>query len=121
MKASAAIVAAIAIAVSLVAIGVPQSRAATFDGDWSVLIQTVQGKCGSYRAALKIIGGRVLSAQGDYAVSGTVNAGGATAVTVISNQGSATGTGRLRGAAGSGQWRSSSGECSGTWTATRRS
>jgi hypothetical protein len=91
-----------------------------FDGPWSVLIQTSQGKCGTYRAALEVASGQVLSRDGDYAVSGSVNANGVTAVTVINNNGSATGTGRLRGSSGSGLWRSSSGECSGTWTATRR-
>jgi len=119
MKISSAVLTAAVTAIALGAIAVPQSHAAAFDGDWSVLIQTSQGKCGSYRAALQIIDGKVLSAQGDYAVSGTVNRSGATAVTVISNQGSATGTGRLRGASGIGKWRSSSGECSGTWSATR--
>jgi hypothetical protein len=115
---------AAALAAFLVTLGMAQSEAATanssFDGAWSVLIQTVEGKCGSYRAVLHISGGQVSSEQGDYAVSGTVSANGATAVTVINNDGSATGSGRLRGPSGSGQWRSSSGACSGTWTATRR-
>jgi len=34
---------------------------------------------------------------------------------------SATGTGRMSGADGSGTWTAASGECSGTWTAERRS
>jgi len=96
------------------------ARADSFDGVWSVLIATAQGNCGSYRAAVQISGGQVSSAEGDYAISGTVTGSGATAVTVISNQGSASGTGRLHGTSGSGRWRSSSGECSGAWTAARR-
>ena len=121
MKPLMGLLTATATAIALTtAVGVPQSRAESFDGDWSVLIQTAEGKCGSYRAALQIVGGKVLSAQGDYAVSGTVNASGTTAVTVISNQGRASGTGRLRGTSGTGKWRSSSGECSGTWSATKR-
>jgi len=84
------------------------------------MIQTMQGQCGSYRAAVQISGGQVTSNAGDYAVSGGVNASGATAVTVINNDGSATGTGRLHGSSGSGRWRSSSGACAGTWSATKR-
>jgi len=34
---------------------------------------------------------------------------------------SATGTGRMSGADGSGTWTAASGECSGVWTAERRS
>lgn len=113
---------AIAIAMLSAAFGVTPSQAAAgasaFDGRWSVEIQTVQGKCGTYRAAVNITGGQVVGNPGDYAISGNVSSSGATAVTVINEQGSATGTGRLRGAAGSGKWRSSSGECSGIWTAT---
>jgi len=111
---------ALAIAILFAATGVTPSDAASFDGQWSVEIQTVQGKCGTYRAAVEIVNGHVVGSPGDYAISGRVSPSGATAVTVINEQGSATGTGRLHGSSGSGQWRSSSGECSGTWTATLR-
>jgi hypothetical protein len=110
---------ALAMAMLFAAYGTTSSAAAaTFDGQWSVEIQTVLGKCGTYRAAVDIAGGQVVGRPGDYAISGNVSSSGATAVTVINEQGSATGTGRLHGSAGSGKWRSSSGECSGTWTAT---
>ena len=115
---------AVAIAILFAAIGVTSSRqavaASAFDGHWSVEILTVQGKCGTYRAGVDISGGQVVSSPGDYAISGTVNSSGAAAVTVINEEGSATGTGRLHGSSGSGRWKSSSGECSGTWTATLR-
>jgi hypothetical protein len=118
------VIPAFAIAALLAAIGVASSgaaaRAAGFDGHWSVEIQTVQGKCGTYRAGVEIAGGQVLGSPGDYAISGTVSSSGVAAVTVINEQGSATGTGRLHGPTGTGRWRSSSGECSGTWTATLR-
>jgi hypothetical protein len=94
--------------------------AGSFDGQWSVVIQTSQGKCGIYRAAVQITDGEVVSNPGDYAVSGNVSASGVTSVRVINEEGSATGTGRLHGATGSGTWQSSSGACAGTWTATRR-
>jgi hypothetical protein len=115
---------AFAIATLLAAAGAASSgaaaRAAAFDGEWSVEIQTTQGKCGTYRAAVSISGGQVVGRPGDYAISGTVNSSGTTAVTVINEQGSATGNGRLQGSKGTGRWKSSSGECSGTWNATLR-
>ena len=33
----------------------------SYDGTWSVAIYTLRGDCGSIRAALRIIGGRVYS------------------------------------------------------------
>jgi hypothetical protein len=123
MSKTRSVLSAIAILALFAAVGMRQSDAAgnsAFDGVWSVLIQTSQGNCGTYRAALEIARGQLVSREGDYAVSGSVNARGLAAVTVINNNGSATGTGRLRGSSGSGLWRSSSGECSGTWAATRR-
>jgi len=98
----------------------PAAAANPYDGDWSVFIQTTDGKCGTYRAAVQISNGQVASQPGDYAVSGTISTSGATNVTVINEEGSATGTGRLQGTAGTGKWRSSSGQCAGIWSATRR-
>ena len=75
MRTARSILSACAVGFFLTAGAVTQSNAAAgFDGEWSVAIQTTQGKCGSYRAGLQVAGGRVLSAPGDYAVSGTVSA-----------------------------------------------
>lgn len=116
--------AAVAAAGLLAATAVEQADAAVrgraFDGQWSVLINTAYGNCGNYRAAIDIVGGRVVSPSQDYTASGYVNANGATSVMVRSSAGSATGYGRLRDSTGAGRWRSSSGECAGTWTAFRR-
>jgi hypothetical protein len=120
MREVRSVVSAIAIAIMFAAVAVTQSNAAAFDGEWSVVIQTSQGKCGVYRAGVQVVDGQVRSNPGDYAISGTVSSSGATAVTVINEEGSATGSGRLKGSSGSGSWKSSSGACSGTWTATRR-
>jgi hypothetical protein len=97
-----------------------EGRGRGFDGVWSVLISTAYGNCGSYRAAVEIAGGRVASAGGDYAVSGYVSPSGSVAVTVSSGAGTATGYGALRGSYGGGRWRSSGGECAGSWSASRR-
>jgi len=45
--------------------------AANFDGSWSVVINTLRGDCGSsLRYGVRIVGGRVMSGGGNYAVAG---------------------------------------------------
>jgi hypothetical protein len=95
-------------------------RVSSFDGDWSVAISTSYGNCGSYRAGVRIVGGRVYATGGDFNASGAVNGSGGISVRVSSSQGSAYGTGRLRGAAGGGRWRTAAGDCGGSWYASRR-
>jgi len=114
------------IAVMLAALAAVPADAATrkhrspFDGLWSVLISTSRGSCGSYRAAVQIIGGRVMPAGGDFNASGAVSANGHAAVMVSSALGSASGSGRLHGTQGAGRWSSAGGECAGGWSALRR-
>src|SRR5215471_7474302 len=40
--------------------------ASAFDGSWSVAIYTLRGDCGSVRAAVRIVGGRVYSEDQSY-------------------------------------------------------
>ena len=54
----------------------PARRVPSFDGEWSVSISTAYGNCNSYRAALRIVGGRVYAAGGDFNASGAVNRSG---------------------------------------------
>jgi hypothetical protein len=95
-----------------------------FDGNWSVLIVTKSGPCDqAYRYGLSIRDGRV-SYEGSAAVNvdGEVSPTGAVNVRVWAGSQSANGAGRLSRDYGGGQWRgvSSSGTCSGTWSAERR-
>ena len=129
MKTLLRAVSAVAVAAALAAtVAVPsdatprQARAqiASFDGEWSVAISTTYGNCNNYRAALRIIGGRVQSASSDFNASGYVNPRGGITVAVSSSAGSAYGSDRLRGSQGAGRWRTRSGECAGTWYATKR-
>ena len=94
------------------------ARGSSDDGTWSVAIYTLRGDCGSLRAALRIIGGRVYS--GDDQAYGAVGAGGAIRVTVIRGGQAASGSGRLSSNSGAGRWRTSRGECFGSWSATRQ-
>jgi hypothetical protein len=91
-----------------------------YDGTWSVAIYTLRGDCGSVRVAVRIIGGRVYSQDQSYQASGGVGANGVVRVGVAGFGRSASGSGRLSHNYGAGRWRSSRGECSGTWSASRR-
>jgi hypothetical protein len=91
-----------------------------YDGSWSVAIYTLRGNCGSVRAAVRIVGGRVYSEDQSYRASGGVGANGVVRVAVSGFGRSAAGSGRLSRNSGAGSWRSSRGECSGSWSASRR-
>jgi hypothetical protein len=92
-----------------------------YDGLWSVSIVTEKGDCDrGYRYPIRIQNGALANAGNVTAVSinGKVQPTGAITVTVSSGSKSATGSGRLSGDLGEGHW--SGGECSGSWTAERR-
>ena len=91
-----------------------------YDGTWSVAIYTLRGDCGSVRVAVRIVGGRVYSADQSYQSNGAIGANGVVRVAVTGFGRSASGSGRLSRNSGAGSWRSSRGECSGSWSATRR-
>lgn len=95
----------------------------SFDGNWSVLIVTEQGKCDrAYRYPVRISNGSVgYGGQASFNVSGNVGSGGAVTVMVSHGSQSAKGTGTLGSSNGSGRWSAAGGECSGSWTAERRS
>ena len=96
------------------------ARASSFDGNWSVVINTLRGDCGSsLRYGVRIVGGHVVGQDGGYSVAGAVAPSGAIRVTVAEGGRSASGVGRLVGNSGSGVWRTSTGECSGQWAAAR--
>ena len=101
----------------------PAGSAPSFDGIWSVVIVTEKGACDrAYRYPIKIQNGAVgYAGTASFNVSGKVGDNGAVTVTVSRGSQSATGTGRMSGTDGSGIWSAASGECSGTWTAERRS
>ncbi|MET0444885.1 MAG: hypothetical protein ABWY35_07455 [Pseudorhodoplanes sp.] len=97
---------------------------ASYDGLWSVLIITEQGTCDrGYRYAVRIKNGGVGHADpsnSSFRIGGRVNAGGAINVSVARGTQSANGSGRISRNGGTGRWKSSKGECSGTWQAERR-
>ena len=101
----------------------PAAAKSTFDGTWSVLIVTEKGTCDrAYRYPIKISNGTVdYAGSASFTVTGTVQPSGAVTVTVARGNQSASGAGRLSPTDGTGFWKAATGECSGTWTAERRS
>ncbi len=94
-----------------------------FDGAWSVLIVTEKGTCDrAYRYPIKIANGTVdYAGDASFTVTGKVQPTGAVTVTVARGTQSANGTGRLSLSDGTGRWQTAGGECSGTWSAEKRS
>ena len=94
-----------------------------FDGAWSVLIVTEKGTCDrAYRYPVKIDNGTVgYAGDASFTVSGRVQPTGDVTVRVARGNQSANGSGRLSPTGGTGMWTAATGECSGTWTAERRS
>lgn len=92
-----------------------------FDGVWSVVINTLRGDCGrSLRYSVRIVGGRVQTEDPSYQLAGMVAPNGSIRVEVAEKGRSASGFGKLTRETGHGQWRTTTGECAGLWTAERR-
>jgi hypothetical protein len=92
-----------------------------YDGLWSVSIITEKGDCDrGYRYPIRIQNGALANAGSVTAITinGKVQPTGAITVVVSAGSKSANGSGRLSGDLGEGHW--SGGECSGSWTAERR-
>jgi hypothetical protein len=92
-----------------------------YDGLWSVSIVTEKGDCDrGYRYPIRIQNGALANAGSVTAITinGKVQPTGAITVIVNAGSKSASGSGRLSGDLGEGRW--SGGECSGSWTAERR-
>ena len=114
---------ALVLAASALPASAPAAAKSNFDGTWSVLIVTQKGTCDrAYRYPVKIDNGAVgYAGNASFTVSGKVGDNGAVTVRVARGNQSANGQGKLSASGGSGQWIAGSGDCSGTWTAERRS
>jgi len=122
-RAVAAALAAFAMLAASLPASAPASARSNYDGQWSVLIVTQKGTCDrAYRYPVKIDNGAVgYAGDSSFTVSGKVGDNGAVTVKVARAGQSANGQGKLSATDGSGMWTAGSGECSGTWTAERRS
>ena len=95
-----------------------------FDGNWSVVIVTTKGSCDAgYRYGVSIRNGVVVyEGSAPVNLTGRVSNNGSVSVRVWAGSQSASGTGRLGRGTGRGTWTgvTSSGRCSGYWTAEQR-
>jgi hypothetical protein len=123
MRALAPALAALGILAATVPASAPASARSNFDGTWSVLIVTQKGTCDrAYRYPVKIDNGSVgYAGEAAFTVSGKVGENGSVIVKVARGSQSANGQGRLSATDGSGMWIAGTGDCSGVWTAERRS
>ncbi len=98
-------------------------RAGAYDGVWSVAFATTVGNCSSTNSVPFTVTGRRVSSAGGGKVAGGIGRGGSVAVTISVGASRASGSGRLVGNSGAGQWRGiiSGDRCSGIWQATRTS
>jgi hypothetical protein len=114
------VVAALAVLPLVATLAVAAPAPKSFDGSWSVVIVTEKGDCDrAYRYPIRISNGTLANGgSAAFDISGKVAGDGALTVKVSRGDKSATGTGRLSDAGGSGSW--SGGACAGSWTAERR-
>jgi hypothetical protein len=107
--------------VSLPLLAEPLHATGSYDGERSVVIETMRGDCpAAIRAGVRILGGKVLAEDPSYSVGGYVAANGAVRVNVSAGGRDAGGFGHLWRNAGRGLWQTQSGECSRQWNAARR-
>ena len=97
------------------------ARPSAYDGQWSVIIYTTRGDCDSkLRYSVRIVDGHVQAGEQNYQAAGRVEPNGYIRVVVAEGGRTASGSGRLTRDTGRGQWRTTTGQCAGQWTAERR-
>ncbi len=117
---AAAVLAAMTVAPATAdARGVRSARA--FDGTWNVVFVTRAGNCSSNNSFPFGVSGRRVFSAGGGKVTGGISAAGRVSVRISVGLSVASGSGRLVGNSGAGQWSGiiSGDRCSGSWRATR--
>lgn len=98
--------------------------AAGYDGDWTVLVTTAQGKCDrTYSYDVSVAHGKIVyTSYTSVTLNGTVSPQGAVMVSIRHFDDVANGSGHLTARTGGGGWRGTGkdGVCSGQWKAQRR-
>lgn len=100
------------------------SHAASFDGDWSVVIITEAGDCDrAYRYPVRVVNGTIkYEGEAGITISGRVGPDGKLNASVQRGEQRADGTGHLSQTGGTGKWsgKSRTSQCSGRWEAEKR-
>jgi hypothetical protein len=118
---------AILAAVAFLALGMSgraPALAASFDGDWSVVIITEAGDCDrAYRYPVRVVNGAIkYEGEAGITISGRVGPDGKLNASVQRGEQRADGSGRLSQTSGTGKWsgKSRTSQCSGRWEAEKR-
>jgi hypothetical protein len=117
---------ALSLTVAIISSMLP-AMASQFDGNWSMVVVTTSGHCGTIPIGLEISRGRIYSVGGSafagYPIElvGRVSASGQVRMKAVAGPRSAYGIGRFGRFGGSGTWSGTgpSGICSGVWDAFR--
>lgn len=117
---------AFALSASALICSAAPTRAAKFDGDWSMTAVTTRGHCGTIPMGMGIAGGHIHSTGGSFAfypiaLGGRVSESGSVSLKAVAGPRIAHGTGHFSSVRGRGTWSGigPSGHCSGVWSATR--
>ena len=101
-----------------------RASAASFEGNWSLLVITESGTCDrAYRYPIKVQSGQIhYTGEAGIDIHGNVGQDGKINASVRRGDQGATGSGQLTQTAGTGNWagRSATGACNGRWEAERR-
>ncbi len=96
------------------------AHAASYDGQWSVVVVTEQGSCDVYRWDLGVAGGKINERGIVAQANGQVDRRGLVNVTFSRGSDQLAATGTLSGLDGSGRWSLPSRQCSGRWKAEKK-
>ena len=102
------------------------AKAAPYDGNWTMVLATTSGHCGTIKMGMAVKGGRISATSGKFvmhkiSLAGLIAGSGATKINGVAGPRQAIGTGHFTKAKGSGKWNGTgpSGVCSGYWVANR--
>ena len=99
------------------------AQAASFEGQWSVVVTPENGGCeGPYVLPVRVVENRIVYiGKGQFEADGGVRPDGAVQVTFHSNGDRLDARGKMSNPKfGAGSWRSPTEKCDGTWVARRR-
>lgn len=102
---------------------VAPAHAASFEGQWSVVVTPEDGSCdGPYVLPVKVLDNRIIYiGKGQFEAQGGVEPNGAVRVTFASQGDRLDASGKMKSEVlGFGKWTSPTEKCGGTWVARKR-
>ena len=102
---------------------VAPAKAASFEGQWSVVVTPQDGRCdGPYVLPVKVLDNRIVYiGKGQFVADGGIESNGSVRVTFASQGDRLDASGKMNSEIlGSGNWQSPTENCAGTWVARKR-